>query len=193
MSANPNDPDEMYAAIEVGGLIRSLDGGESWKGVTGGLYVNDDSVDVHGVVASAAEADVVLIITRIGMFQSSDRGEHWRHVDLEKLGPTGTYCRCLREAPDDPRTLYLAAGPSFMSSSGALYRSRDAGRSWQGVDLGHTPQSTLFGVAINAARPSQMYCCTADGEVFGSQDGGGSWSAYPLPEGVRELRAIACG
>ena len=193
MSANSSRPDDMYAAIEVGGLIRSLDGGESWEGVTGGLYVNDDSVDVHGVVASAAEPDTVLIITRIGMFQSTDRGEHWRHVDLEKLGPIGTYCRCLREAPDDPRTLYLTAGPSFNGNSGALYKSRDVGRSWERIDLGHTPQSTLFGVAINAAQPSQMYCCTADGEVFGSQDSGGSWMAYPLPEKARELRAIACG
>ena len=193
MSADPGYPDEMYAAIEVGGLIRSLDGGASWEGVTEGLYVNDDPLDVHGVLASSAEPHTVLVITRIGMFHSPDRGTSWQPVDLEKLSARGTYCRSLREAPDDPSTLYLAAGATFRSEVGALYRSGDVGRTWQKVELGFSPKSTLFGVAINGAEPSQMYCCTSDGEVFGSRDKGASWSAHPLPSAAQEVRAIVCG
>ena len=30
MSASASDPDELYGAVEVGGIIRSLDGGEHW-------------------------------------------------------------------------------------------------------------------------------------------------------------------
>ena len=68
MSVDPNYPDEMYAAIEVGGLIRSLDGGDSWASVSEGFYVNDDPLDVHGVLASEAQPHTVHAITRIGMF-----------------------------------------------------------------------------------------------------------------------------
>ena len=30
MTADPTNPDEIYAGVEVGGLMRSLDGGETW-------------------------------------------------------------------------------------------------------------------------------------------------------------------
>ena len=193
LSADPAYPDEMYGAVEIGGLIRSLDGGESWEAVTDGLYVNDDSIDVHGVVASRAEPHTVLIITRIGMFKSTDRGEHWRHVGVEKLGPRGTYCRSLREAPDEPRTLYLACGAAFGGKVGAVYRSRDLGETWDRLDLGATPSSTLFGVAVNPSQPTQIFCCSRDGEVFATADGGATWDAHPLPASASEVRAIACG
>ena len=186
-------PDEMYAAIEVGGLIRSLDGGESWEGISEGFYVNDDPLDVHGVVASRAQPHTVYAITRIGMFRSADRGDHWEHVGLESLSPSGTYCRALREAPDDPSTFYLATGTTFRSQVGALYRSRNLAYSWERLDLGYAPKSTMMGVAINRARPLQIYCCTGDGEVFGSQNGGVSWMAYPLPESAQDLKAVLCG
>ena len=51
----------------------------------------------------------------------------------------------------------------------------------------------MFGVAINPARPTQIYCCTSDAEVFGSQDGGESRKATPLPQPAREARALVCG
>jgi hypothetical protein len=31
------------------------------------------------------------------------------------------------------------------------------------------------------------------GQVFGTQDGGKSWSETRLPEGVRDVYAVACG
>ena len=192
ISADPAYPDEMYAAIEVGGLIQSLDGGESWHGLSQGFYVNDDPLDVHGVLANRAQPHTVHVITRVGMFRSEDRGEHWDHVDLEVLGEKGTYCRSLREAPDDPSTLYLAAGGAFRSEVGALFRSRDTGRSWEKIELGFAPGSTMFGVAINPNRPSQIFCGTGGGHVARSADGGTTWTQYPLPESVGEVRAVVC-
>jgi photosystem II stability/assembly factor-like uncharacterized protein len=34
LAVSPADPNEIYGAIEVGGLIRSLDGGEHWENVS---------------------------------------------------------------------------------------------------------------------------------------------------------------
>ena len=30
MAIDPSNPEELYAGVEVGGLMRSLDGGETW-------------------------------------------------------------------------------------------------------------------------------------------------------------------
>ena len=46
-------PDEMYAAIEVGGLIRSLDGGDTWGSISEGFYVNDEANTCPATLARA--------------------------------------------------------------------------------------------------------------------------------------------
>jgi hypothetical protein len=38
-----------------------------------------------------------------------------------------------------------------------------------------------------------MYAASNGGEVFGSQDGGHSWSAHPLPQGAAQVYSLACG
>jgi len=52
LDASASEPDRLYAAIEVGGIIRSTDGGENWENLSHGQYLDDDAVDMHGVVAS---------------------------------------------------------------------------------------------------------------------------------------------
>ena len=187
MAADPNRPDEMYAAVEIGGLIRSLDGGESWHGVTDGIYLNEDSLDFHGVAVTPALPRTVYVINRIGMFKSSDRGEHWQPLNTERLTPPesprgGAYCRCLKVAPDDPRTFYMGAGPAFRSDIGALYRSRDLGASWEKINLGTTPKSTMFGVAIDKRNPSHIVCASRSGQVFSSLDRAITWEDISLPD-----------
>ena len=64
---------------------------------------------------------------------------------------------------------------------------------WERMDHGFEAHSTMMSVDINRARPEQVFCATRGGEVFGTLDDGANWTAYPLPEHVREVRAVACG
>ena len=56
IAADPSDPSDMYASIEVGGLLASRDGGESWDSITDGLYTENHTVDLHGVQVSSSGA-----------------------------------------------------------------------------------------------------------------------------------------
>ena len=89
LAANPANPDELYGAIEVGGVIRSLDGGEHWDNMSHGQYLNDDTVDMHGVLVGRWRPGQVFAIGRAGLFSSADRGEHWASARLEALNPNG--------------------------------------------------------------------------------------------------------
>jgi photosystem II stability/assembly factor-like uncharacterized protein len=200
---DPTDPLDVYAAIEVGGLLASRDGGERWESITNGLYVRNNTLDLHAVQVSAAAPGTVYIATQIAMFRGRDRGHSWEHVRVEEMFPGGSYCRDLLVAPNDPHVLYLAAGaggggaPRGTQEAGALVRSLDAGETWERVDIGETPPSRMAVVAIDRGRPSHTYCCTRDGQLYGSSDSGKTWQKAPVVPGEMSRRchvyALACG
>ena len=193
LAANPANPDEIYGAIEVGGIIRSLDGGEHWENMSHGQYLNDDTVDMHGVLVGRWRPGMVLAIGRAGLFRSTDQGAHWASARLEPLNPKGqTYCRDIREVPGDPKTIWVAAGANFQSDVGVLFRSSDGGSSWARVDMGVEPKATMFAIVFDERQPKRMYCATSGGEVFASTDGGQSWAARPLPDGATQVYAMGC-
>jgi photosystem II stability/assembly factor-like uncharacterized protein len=193
LAVNPADSEEVYAAIEVGGLLRSLDGGLHWENMSHGQYVNDDTVDMHGVLVGRWRPGTVLAIARAGLFRSTDQGEHWVSARLEPLNPKGqTYCRDIREVPGDPRTIWVAAGADFQSEKGVLFRSTDGGLTWARVNMGVEPKSTMFAIAFDERQPRHMYCAASGGEVFASQDGGQSWAERSLPDGCSQVYAMAC-
>ena len=112
---------------------------------------------------------------------------------LEPLNPKGqTYCRDIREVPGDPKTIWVAAGASFRSDVGALFRSNDGGLSWTRVDMAVKPKSTMFAIAFDEQQPRRMFCATSGGEVFASADAGENWSERPLPAGATQVYAMAC-
>lgn len=194
MAGSVSDPDVLYAAVEVGGILCTRDGGEHWENLSHGQYVNDDAVDMHGVLLSRQRPDTVFGISRAGLFRSDNRGEHWQYVRLGPLNEKGqTYCRTIRDVPGDPKTVWIAAGANFQSDVGALFRSTDSGLSWKRVDMGQQPQTTMFGIAFDEHHPQNAYAATTGGEVFGSQDGGTTWEAYALPKGASQVYALACG
>ena len=196
IAADPSDPSDVYGAVEVGGLLASRDGGESWDSITDGLYVRNNTVDLHGVQVSAAVPGMVYIITQVAMFRSRDRGGRWEHVRFGEMFPGGSYCRGLIVAPDDPRTMYLAAGaggggaPQGTQEAGALFRSRDVGETWERIDIGGTPASRMFQIAIDRAAPSNVFCCAGYGQFYASGDGGDNWTGSEIPVEMSRSRHV---
>ena len=193
IAADPGHPDHIYAGLEVGGMIRSLDGGETWEAINRGLEEGGEGpMDLHAVQVGTGAQATVYISTREGIFRSTNRGETWEPLDFAKYSPI-TYTRDLLLSPRQPNTLYVSVGRAAQSEVGALFRSQDLGDTWERADNGVNPRSTMMAVAINPRWPSQVYCATRDGQVFGSLDDGSTWNEYPLPEAAREVYALAVG
>jgi photosystem II stability/assembly factor-like uncharacterized protein len=194
LDASVNQPNHLYAAIEVGGTIRSTDGGEHWENLSHGQYLNDDAVDMHGVLVSRWRPDTVIGVGRAGMFHSADQGAHWQHVKLDPLNQKGQiYCRDIHEVPGNPRKVFVTAGANFQSEKGVLLYSGDGGDTWQRVEMGVAPPHTLFALAFDEHHPELAACATNGGEVYSSRDGGESWTTLPpLPRGT-QIYALARG
>ena len=192
LTADPSFPDEMYAALEVAGVIRSSDGGETWDEITGSLAPSQDTLDLHGIQCSAASPHTVFITTRQGPFIGPDRGREWIPVDFGQFSPI-TYTRDLRVAPHDPNLLYVCIGAAARSTQGALYRSRDLFRTFERVDRGINASATMMAVGVDPRAPGHVFCADRDGQVFGSLDNGDTWTTYQLPEKAKEVRGLAVG
>jgi len=207
LAVDPAHPEEVYAALEVGGVMRSRDGGARWEDCSGDLVtlaerphlrsrIQSDSetegmLDGHALCVSAARPGTVFLAVRMGLFQSPDRGASWQDLEVRRFSPL-TYARDVRVSPQDPRVLYACLSPAARSQDGSLYRSPDLGETWTRVDRGVKAESTMMAVALHPRDPDQLYGATRSGQVFGTRDGGASWHEHRLPETVRDVYAIAC-
>jgi photosystem II stability/assembly factor-like uncharacterized protein len=205
---HPRRPDEIYAVLEVSGVMRSTDGGESWSDCSADLLrlaeaeprlrsklVSDTEaegmLDGHAVCTSAADPEAVIIAVRMGLFRSADRGQSWEDLRVDRFSPF-TYGRDIKVSPQDPKTLYACLSVAASSKDGALYRSQDVGRTWQRFDK-VKPHGTLMSVSLHHSDAGQVYVGARYGEVFGTQDGGETWREMPLPQDVQHIYALACG
>ena len=192
MTVDPSDPNDVYAALEVAGVIRSSDGGDTWEEITGSLAPHEGTLDLHGIQCTAASPHTVYITTRVGPFIGRNRGEEWTHVDLGLFSEI-TYTRDLTVAPQDPSVLYVSLGAAARSERGALYRSRDLFRTFERVDSGSDAPSTMMAVAEDPHAPGHIFCLTRHGQVYGTLDNGATWSNYQMPEKAQEVRGLAVG
>ena len=125
LTVDPADHRTVWAGVEVDGVRRSRDGGESWTRISGGL--NDP--DIHDTAVSANGTKTVLTSTPREIFASTDGGESWHGLGVGKHFHL-PYCRSLALKADDPKVVFVATGDGAIGSTGAIQRSKDGGQSW---------------------------------------------------------------
>jgi photosystem II stability/assembly factor-like uncharacterized protein len=206
-AASNEDPDHIYAALEVGGVMRSLDGGASWDDCSAPLIdlaqqphlksrIGSDTeiegmMDGHALCTSSAAQGTIYLAVRMGLFRSTDEGGSWQDMQVGRFSPL-TYSRDVRVSPQDPRVLYACLSPAARSEDGSLYRSEDLGETWSRFDHGIKAEATMMAVALHHQDAAQVHCVSRCGQVFSTMDGGASWQEHPLPDGVRDVYAVAC-
>ena len=206
MTADPSAPDEIYAGLEVGGVLRSLDGGDTWescnadllrlageehlKSAIGSDMESEGMMDSHSLTISPALPGTVFLATRMGLFRSDDRGETWRELGIGNYSPL-TYARDVTVSRHDPKVLFGAFSKAATSNAGSLWRSTDLGESWERFDKGVDVNSTLMIVAESASDPGRVWCGARGGRTFGTEDGGESWAQIELPDEVEGVYAMA--
>jgi photosystem II stability/assembly factor-like uncharacterized protein len=193
LAVDPANPSEMYASLEIGGLLRSQNGGESWENTIDGLYTDEGFVDIHSVVVNPRRPGQLTVATRYGVFRSDDRGVHWRDLKVPRMRPIGSYCRVLRYAPGDGDTLYLAAANDFDGDQGALFVSRDNGERWTKAEADVWLKTPIFGLAVDDNRPDNVFFTSKIGQLVYSTDKGCSWKVNPMPHGVGHVFSLAVG
>jgi hypothetical protein len=178
---DPRDRRIMYVAIEQGALLKSTDGGETFRE----LHFQDASYvlnkDVHRVAINPLDPDELYVPGGDGISYSRDAGDSWTHIATPKMRiayPDQLFC-----STDTNGTIYVTGGgtsPDVWRRTGdansTMARSRDHGRTWEELPL--PARRGNFEAATMVAWPGGFgfFAGTSDGEVFWSGDRGESWT-----------------
>jgi photosystem II stability/assembly factor-like uncharacterized protein len=178
----PADPDTLSVGVEIGGLLRSEDGGHTWQDRTGAM-----NRDIHCIAAHAQEPDLFYTATPQGPYRSQPDGAGWRHLWQDR---SSSYSAQIAVHPAQPDTVLVGISRGFRGGDAALFRSTDRGDTWTKVTEDRPSLSaTIFkALAFSRASSDTVAAGTMAGEVWLSEDGGASWTvaASGLPP-VRSL------
>lgn len=163
----------IYVNVHVGGVVRSRDGGRSWKPTL------DIETDVHQVIAHPTRPGVVLVAAAVGFGVSRDGGDSW------KFQNDGLHANYLRAVSVSEETVLVTASTGPGSRRCAVYRKAlDLDDSFQKCreELPEWFRSNIDTGCL-AASGSAVAFGTDDGSIFRSADAGGRWklAAKGLP------------
>jgi hypothetical protein len=187
IAPSPHDADLLLVGIELGGLMRSSNGGENWQDHRPGAQRDVHSLAWHPRVAGRAyEAGGG------GTAWSDDAGETWHPADD---GRDRHYTWSVAVDPDDPDRWYVSASTGPFAAHGgrdpeARIYARRPGEPWRAVNGGLPDPLPAMPYALVAA-DGRLFAGLADGQIWEDDAGGDSWRACRLRgDALTELHAL---
>jgi photosystem II stability/assembly factor-like uncharacterized protein len=210
---DPKDPDHVFVSAEghpygpnpVRGVFRSTDGGKTFEKV---LY-KDENIGAADVVMDPSDSQVLyaalwaarvapwevrsgeyFVIPGSGLYKSTDGGSTWRPItqglptDEDRLSRIG-----IAIAPSNPKRVYLNV--ETKKDKGGIYRSDDAGESWQLVNSDHRIGGRgpgAMGIAVAPDNPDVIY--VANTASWKSTDAGKTFTGWKGAPGGDDYQRI---
>jgi photosystem II stability/assembly factor-like uncharacterized protein len=187
---DPRDHRTIWAGIEVDGVYKSLDGGDSWVHLPE-LGPDPFHGDVHGMAIRPGAQTSVYVTSPFGIATSTDEGESWEYHEFPKFhqGDNRSYCRGMIIKADNPDVMFVGNGDSIPGLTGAIRRTKDGGNTWDAAPLPVAPNSVVYWFATHPERPNVIAAASIYGYVYISEDGGDSWEK--LKKEFGEVRTLA--
>ncbi len=189
---DPNNKNVLYASVARGiaggrsrnpltgdpGIYKSTDAGVTWNpSLRDGDPVFFDGLDVEMDPTNSSK--LFGSIRNLGVYLTTDAGKSWSPVGGGL--PTTDILRVdIGIAPSDPNFVYVSAGSASSGDLNGIYKSTDAGKSWQQVNF---PPRSAFGnicqcfydntIVVDPTDPKVVYFGGV--ALYRSTDAGMSW------------------
>lgn len=185
IALSPTAPNLIVVGVELGGVVRSTDGGQTWTGHRRGAVR-----DCHSLAFHTTNGDWVYEAGGGGAALSRDAGQSWRQP---KAGLDRRYGWACAADPAQPEVWYISASTSFsvtkfepsahIDGQANAYIFRSAGGApWQKLG-GGLPQPLdymPYALLTDPAAPGHLYAGLSNGDVWHSFDHGDTWGKLPF-------------
>lgn len=190
--ADPRDPARLWIGISTAGVFETRDAGATWQPRNQGVRCDylpegqrypEVGQCVHGIALSPTKPDRFYQQNHCGMYRSDDAGTSWQSIEA---GLPSTFGFPVAAHPRDAESAYLiplngdSTGRFMPDAKAAVWRTRDAGRTWVACRTGLPQEHAYFGVlrqslAVDTLDPVGVYFGTSGGRLYASHDEGDSW------------------
>ncbi len=181
IALSPTNPKVMVVGVELGSVVRSMDGGKTWQSHRKGALR-----DCHSIRFHATNGDWVYEGggTGAGVAFSRDAGNTWTQV---RQGLDRHYGWAAAADPARPDVIYASLSPGPMKAHSTdnaqayIFRSM-GGRPWEKLNgglpqpLNHMPYALL----TDANAPGHLYAGLSSGDVWHTADYGDHWQQLPV-------------
>ncbi|GAB3498141.1 WD40/YVTN/BNR-like repeat-containing protein [Flexivirga lutea] len=193
---DPENPEKMWVGISAAGVFATEDGGVTWERRNDLADAADGEGNTHPAAGSDghtgfcvhhlehAHGDRLYQQNHHGVWRSDDGGLHWHNITT---GLPSTFGFPLWTHPRDAQTVWTvplngdSEGRYPPDAAAAVWRSRDAGATWQALRSGLPQEACFFtvlrqGMTGDRHDPAGVYFGTNTGSVFASRDEGDTWT-----------------
>jgi photosystem II stability/assembly factor-like uncharacterized protein len=203
IAIDPRDAAHMYIATSTGGVFETKDRARTWRPLNKNVEANffpdpypEYGQDAHWIALAPTNPDRLWQQNHCGIYRLDRPSEKWERIGKampKNVGDIGfTIVPHPRDGdaawvfPMDGSTVWPRTSPD---GKPAVYRTRNAGKSWERQDTGFPKKQGWFTVKRQAfcrddAKPVGLYLGTTGGEVWASTNEGGRFAqiAAHLPE-----------
>jgi hypothetical protein len=189
----PGEPDRLAIAISAAGVWLTEDGGRTWRtGYTGLVpeYIPEEAREgsnalcVHNMHRAPLRPERLFMQFHGNVYRSDDAGQSWLEI---RAGLPSGFGFPMVVDPSDPDSAFvipLVGAEDRVTPEGRVrvFGTRDAGTTWTSLDAGLPGREAYLTVLRQAfdregeGERLGLYFGATSGDVFGSADGGASWS-----------------
>ena len=200
---DPRDAKHMYIATSTGGVFETRDRARTWRPLNKNVEANfmpdpypEYGQDAHYIALAPTNPDRLWQQNHCGIYRLDRPGETWERIGNAMPKEVGDIGFTIIPHPRDDATAWVFPmdGSTVWPRTSpdgkpAVYRTRDAGLSWERQDGGFPKKQGWFTVKRQAfcrddGKPVGLYLGTTGGELWASTNEGGRFTqiAAHLPE-----------
>ena len=190
LTDDAGDPNHSWAIVQGVGLFETNDGMKTWTPRNEGLRRDwpappepEVGFCVHRMVRSPVDPNRMYQQNHVGMHRSDDGGQSWTEITE---GLPSEFGFAAATHPHDKETFFVIPldplhARTMPEGKAAVWRTQDAGSSWQKLTKGLPQDHAHLGVlraamSIDNQETPGLYFGTSTGQVFASADTGESWT-----------------